>query len=106
LIREKIAHALTGRMLFGLVLRAHERRRIVHVAMTEHPTASWTAQQIIEAFPHDSAPRWLVRDRDAIYSEAFRRRVNGMGITKVVCAPSSRWQNPYSESPRSAGHRH
>jgi hypothetical protein len=55
---------ITGRVLFVLVLLAHPRRRIV--AITDHPTAAWTAQQIIEAFPDDSAPRWLVRDRDAI----------------------------------------
>jgi transposase InsO family protein len=88
---------VTGRVLFVLVLLAHERRRIVHIAITEDPTARWTAQQIIEAFPDDSAPRWLVRDHDAIYNEAFRRRVAGMGIAEVVCAPSSPWQNPYAE---------
>jgi hypothetical protein len=87
---------VTGRVLFVLVLLAHERRRIVHVAITEHPTASWTAQQIIEAFPDDTAPRWLVRDRDAIYGDGFRRRVTGMGITEVVCAPSSPWQKGYA----------
>jgi hypothetical protein len=74
-----------------------ECRRIVRVAITEHPTASWTAQQIIEAFPDETAPRWLVRDRDAIYGEGFRRRVASMGITEVVSAPSSPWQNPYVE---------
>jgi transposase InsO family protein len=88
---------LTGRVLFVFVLLAHQRRRVVHVAITDHPTAAWTAQQIIEAFPDDTAPRWLVRDRDAIYSDVFRRRVAGMGITEVVSAPSSPWQNPYAE---------
>ena len=88
---------VTGRVLFVLVLVAHERRRIVHFGITEHPSASWTAQQCIEAFPNDTAPRWLIRDRDAIYGEAFRHRVAGMGITEVVCAPSSPWQNPYAE---------
>ena len=88
---------LTGRVLFVVVLRAHHRRRVVHLAMTDHPTAAWTAQQIIEAFPDETAPRWLVRDRDAIYGDVFRRRVAGMGITEVVSAPSSPWQNPYAE---------
>jgi len=88
---------LTGRVLFVLVLLAHQRRRVVHVAITEHPTAAWTAQQIIEAFPDDTAPRWLLRDRDAIYGDVFRRRVVGMGISEVVSAPSSPWQNPYAE---------
>jgi putative transposase len=66
---------LTGRVLFVLVLLSHYRPRIVHFAITEDPTAMWTAQQIIEAFPHDSAPRRLLRDRDGIYSDVFRRRV-------------------------------
>jgi hypothetical protein len=57
---------LTGRVLFVLVLLSHDRRRIVHLRLTEHPTSEWTAQQIIEAFPEDTAPRWLLRDRDAI----------------------------------------
>ena len=66
-------------------------------AITDHPTAAWTAQQIIEAFPDDTAPRWLLRDRDAIYGDVFRRRVAGMGITEVITSPSSPWQNPYAE---------
>ena len=88
---------LTGRVLFVLVLLAHHRRRIVHLAITEHPTAMWSAQQIIEAFPDDSAPRWLLRDRDAIYGDLFRRRVASMGISEVISSPSSPWQNPYAE---------
>ena len=100
---------LTGRVLFVLVLLAHQRRRIVHINITEHPTAAWTAQQMIEAFPDDTAPRWLLRDRDAIYGDAFRRRVAGMGIGEVLASPSSPWQNPYAEtrdrihSPRVSG---
>jgi transposase InsO family protein len=88
---------LTGHVLFVLVLLAYHRRRIIHLNVTEHPTAAWTAQHMIEAFPDDTAPRWLSRDRDAIYGEAFRRRVAGMGIAEVVSAPSSPWQNPYAE---------
>ena len=64
---------------------------------TEHPTAAWTAQQLVNAFPDDPAPRWVLRDRDAIYRERFCHRVAGMGITEVVSAPSSPWQNPYVE---------
>ena len=88
---------LTGRVLFVLVLLSHHRRHIVHFRITEHPTAAWTAQQLIEAFPEDAAPRWLLRDRDAIYGDLFQRRVAGMGIREVVTAPSSPWQNPYVE---------
>jgi transposase InsO family protein len=88
---------LTGRVLFVLVLVSHHRRRIIHVNITEHPTAVWTAQQMIEAFPEDTAPRWLLRDRDAIYGDVFRRRVASMGIGEVISSPSSPWQNPYAE---------
>jgi len=66
---------VTGRVLFVFIVLLHHRRRIVHFNITEHPTAAWTAQQVIDAFPHDTAPRWLLRDRDAIYGEAFRERV-------------------------------
>src|SRR4249919_3260578 len=54
----------TGRLLFVLVLLAHERRRLLHVAVTEHPTAAWTSQQLRDAFPWDLAPRYILRDRD------------------------------------------
>ena len=88
---------LTGRVLFVLVLIAHERRRIVHVNVTEHPTAAWTAQQLVDAFPEDSAPRYLLRDRDSIYDDQVRRRIASLGITEVVSSPLSLWQNPYVE---------
>src|SRR5262249_4828947 len=88
---------LTRRGLFVLTVLSHRRRRIVHFNVTEHPTAVWTAQQVIEAFPNDTAPRWLHRDRDSIYGEHFRGRVAGMGIAEVVSAAASPWQNPYVE---------
>jgi putative transposase len=88
---------LTGRVLFVLVLLAHERRRVVHFNVTEHPTSVWTAQQVVDAFPEDTAPRWLLRDRDRIYGDAFRRRVAGMGIAEVVSSPASPWQSPNVE---------
>src|SRR5439155_21871966 len=80
---------LTGRVLFVLIVLSHLRRRIVHFNITEHPTATWTAQQIVDAFPDDTAPRWLHRDRDSVYGEPFRGRVAGMGIAEVVSAPVS-----------------
>jgi hypothetical protein len=88
---------VTGRVLFVLIVLSHVRRRIVHFNITEHPTAEWTAQQVVDAFPDDSAPKWLHRDRDSAYSETFRRRVASMDIAEVISAPASPWQNPYAE---------
>jgi putative transposase len=76
-------------------LVAHECRRVVHFNVTEHPTSAWTAQQVVDAFPENTAPAWLLRDRDRIYGGAFRRRVAGMGIAQVVSSPASPWQSPY-----------
>jgi putative transposase len=78
---------VTGRVLFVLLVLSHERRRVVHFNVTEHPTAEWTMQQIVDAFPDDTAPRWLLRDRDSIYSDAFQRRVANMTISEVVSSP-------------------
>src|SRR2546427_9159155 len=85
------------RVLFILVVLAHHRRRVLHFNVTEHPTAAWTAQQVVDAFPDDSAPSYLLHDRDSIYGDAFRKRVNGMGISEVQTAPHSPWQNPFAE---------
>jgi putative transposase len=85
------------KVLFILLVLAHDRRRVVHFNVTEHPTAHWTAQQIIEAFPWDTAPRYLLRDRDAIFGNPFQRRVESMGTKQVLTAPRSPWQNPYVE---------
>jgi putative transposase len=85
------------KVLFVLVILAHERRRIVHVNVTEHPTATWTAQQVVDAFPWDEAPPYLLRDRDRIYGGSFRQRIRNMGIDEVIIAPKSPWQNPYVE---------
>src|SRR6058998_447224 len=68
------------RVLFVLVVLAHHRRRVLHFNVTEHPTAAWTAQLLVDTFPHDSAPPYLLRDRDGIDGQAFRQRVMGMGI--------------------------
>jgi putative transposase len=84
-------------VLFVLVILAHDRRQVVHFNVTEHPTAEWTAQQVVEAFPWDEAPRYLLRDGDRIYGTAFRQRVQHLGIEEVVIAPRSPWQNPYVE---------
>ena len=82
-------------MLFVIIVLAHDRRRIVHFNVTEHPTAQWTAQQIVEAFPFDTAPRYLIRDGDGIYGERVTRRIESLGIDEVITAPASPWQNAY-----------
>jgi hypothetical protein len=69
-----------SRVLFVLIVLAHHRRRLLHFNVTEHPTATWTAQQMVNAFPEDSAPSYRLHDRDAVYGKAFRQRVKGMGI--------------------------
>ena len=79
-----------------MVLLQH-RRKVVHFNVTDSPTAAWTAQQIVEAFPDDSSPRYLLRDRDGIYGDEFRRRMKGMGFAEVLTAPRSPWQNPFAE---------
>lgn len=88
----------TFRFLFVLIFLAHHRRRVVHFNVTEHPTALWTAEQIIQAFPDGTEPRYLLRNRDGIYGEDFRARVKTMGIEEVITAPRSPWQNPFAES--------
>jgi putative transposase len=92
-----VVPTVRNHILYVYVVLAHLRRRIVHFAITEHPTAAWTAQQIVEAFPWDTAPRYLIRDRDSIFSDIFRGRVKSMGIEEVLIAPRSPWQSPYVE---------
>ena len=85
------------RILYVLVVLKHERRRVVYLNVTAHPTQAWTAQQMVQAFPFDTAPRYLLRDRDTVYAGRFRRRVHSLGIEEVLIAPRSPWQNPYVE---------
>jgi putative transposase len=82
---------------FVLVVLAHHRRRVVHFNVIEYSTAHWTSQQIVDAFPNDTAPSYLLRDRDHVYSEQFRHRVKGMGIAEVLTTPHRPWQNPFVE---------
>ena len=86
----------TYRLLFVLVLLAHDRRRIRHVAVTAHPTAAWTAQQLREAFPWNEAPRYLLHDRDHAFGH-MEATAKAMGIEEVVTAPQSPWQNAFVE---------
>jgi putative transposase len=84
-------------ILYVFLVLAHERRRIVHFAVTAHPSAEWTAQQMREAFPWDTAPRYLLRDRDRIFGKEFVDQVKAQGIKQVLSAPRSPWQRAYVE---------
>ena len=90
-------YTITFRVRYCFVVLDHHRRRILHFNVTPNPVAEWTAQQIVEAFPYDTAPRYILRDRDRIYGDVFRRRVKGMGIEEVITAYRSPWQNPFCE---------
>ena len=87
----------TFKVLFVLVILGNDRRRILHFNVTDHPTAAWTARQLIEACGTDENPTYLVRDRDAIYGNQFRRQVQALGMTEILTACRSPWQNPYAE---------
>ena len=87
----------TFRVLFVFVVLSHARRRVLHFQVTEHPTQQWAMQQTREAFPWDQSPRYLLRDRDAIYGGDWVVITKGMGMEEVITAPRSPWQNPYVE---------
>ena len=92
-----VVASVSFRLLYVMIILAHDRRRIIQTAVSEHPTAAWLSRQVTDAFPWDTAPRYVLRDRDASYGQHFRRRVDAKGITKVVTAPRSPWQNAYVE---------
>jgi transposase InsO family protein len=85
------------KLFYGLVILGHERRRLIGSGVTAHPTAEWIAQQVIEAFPWDTAPRYLIRDRDAAFGPAHTRRVRAMGIRDRPTTARSPWQNGHAE---------
>ena len=85
------------KLLYCLVFLTHSRRELIHHAVTAHPTAEWVARQITEAFPWDTAPRYLMRDRDAVYGHVVRQRLRALGIRDRPTAPRSPWQNAYVE---------
>jgi putative transposase len=87
----------TFRVLFVFLVLSDQRRRIVHFNVTDSPSAIWIGQQIVEAFPWDTAPKYMIRDRDGKYGEEFVRRVESLGIRQVLISTRSPWQNPYVE---------
>jgi transposase InsO family protein len=84
-------------LLYALVIVGLDRRRLIWINVTQHPTADWIARQLTEAFPWDEAPRYLVRDRDCVYGEVTLRRLRAMGIRDKPIAPASPWQNSFAE---------
>jgi putative transposase len=88
---------VTFRVLFVFVVLSHSRRRVVYSNVTEHPTAWWTGQQMVQAFAEETAPRYLLRDQDKIYGNAFQDRISGMDIEQILTARQSPWQSPFVE---------
>jgi len=92
-----VVPTINFRLLSVLVILRHERRRLISLSVTDHPTAEWITQQITEAFPWDEAPTGLIRDRDARYGRPIRRRLAAMGIRDHPIAAWSPWQNGHAE---------
>ncbi|HEX4169681.1 MAG TPA: integrase core domain-containing protein [Bryobacteraceae bacterium] len=88
---------ITMRVLFVLIVLEHDRRKVLHFNVTEHPTGAWTAQQIVEACADREAAQYLIRDRDSRYSAEVQLRIKSMGIQEILTAAKSPWQNPYAE---------
>ncbi|MFN0149647.1 MAG: integrase core domain-containing protein [bacterium] len=87
----------TFKILYVFLVLSHDRRRVVHFNVTDSPTGRWTALQIAQAFPYDTAPRFILRDRDSIYGEEIQRTFANLGIDDLPTAPRSPWQNAYVE---------
>lgn len=92
-----VVRTISFKLLYGLVILHHARRRLVRIAVTSNPTAEWIAGQVTEAFPWDEAPRHLLRDRDRAFGSAYTRRIRAMGIRDHPLAPRSPWQNGHVE---------
>src|SRR5207245_2793401 len=91
-----VVPTLTFHLLFGFLILRHDRRELVHVNVTDHPTAAWAAQQLVESFPEETAPKYLLRDRHAIYGDVFARRVNGLRMSEILIAPRAPRQTPFA----------
>src|SRR5246500_989089 len=88
---------ITMKVLFVFLVLEHDRRKVLHFNVSEHPSGDWTAQQIVEAFADRDAVRYLLRDRDSTYSAEVRLRIKSLGMEEILTAPQSPWQNPYAE---------
>jgi transposase InsO family protein len=92
-----VVPTISFRLLYGLLILRHDRRRILWIGATAHPTADWIARQLVETCGWEQVPRHIVRDRDCVYGEVFIRRVRAMGIRNRPTSPRSPWQNGYAE---------
>ena len=92
-----VVRTISFKLLYGLVILRHARRRLVSISVTDSPTAEWIAGQVTDAFPWDEAPRHLIRDRDGAFGPAYTRRIRAMGIRDHPTAPRSPWQNGHVE---------
>ena len=88
-----VVRTISFKLLYGLVILRHARRRLVSISVTNNPTAEWIAGQVTDAFPWDEAPRHLIRDRDGAFGPVDTRRIRAMGIRDHPTAPRSPWQN-------------
>jgi transposase InsO family protein len=92
-----VVPTISFRLLYGLLILHHDRRQILWLGVTAHPTAEWISRQLTEAYGWKVAPRHIIRDRDAVYGDVFIRRLRAMGIRDRPTAPRSPWQNGYCE---------
>jgi putative transposase len=87
----------TFQILYVFLVLSHDRRKVLHCNVTDSPSAAWTGRQLLQAFPWDTAPKYLLRDRDGIYGHEFQRAAHNLGLEQVKIAPKAPWQNPYVE---------
>ena len=92
-----VVPTMTFRILDVVVILGHKRRKLLHLAVTTYPTAEWAARQVTEAFPWETAPRYIIRDRDRTYGRHYRNHLRFMGIQDLPTAPRSPWQNGFVE---------
>jgi hypothetical protein len=92
-----VVPTISFQLLYGLLILRHDRRRVLWMGVTAHPTAEWVARQLTEACGWDQAPTYLLRDRDQVYGQPFTRRLRAMGIHDRPTSPRSPWQNAYAE---------
>jgi putative transposase len=85
------------KLLHVLVMIEHNRRKIIHFNVTEHPTSIWSAQQMRNALYYDNSYKYVIRDRDCKFGKYFGRKISNIGIKEIVTAYRSPWQNGYVE---------